>query len=113
MPVLLPVTSQKQSFTTQLGSWKLTFSTYFNVRSQRWMFDMTDTLTGRVMLLGHPFVLGQDFLEPYLFGIGSLIAYDSAQRHAEAGPDDLGVRVVIPYWSPGEIAAAVAAGAAP
>jgi hypothetical protein len=105
MPVLLPVASEKERFTTQLGVWSLTFYLYFNVRSQLWMFDMTDALTGEPLLLGHPVVLGQDFLEPYIMGIGAIFAYDTTGQHAEATPDDLGDRVLLPYLTPDEMAA--------
>jgi Domain of unknown function (DUF6983) len=109
MPVLLPVASEKERFTTQLGSWSLAFYFYFNSRSQLWMFDMVDALTNKPLLLGHPVVLGQSFLEPYIFGIGTMGAYDSTGQHAEATPDDLGKRVLIPYWSPTELLAIMAA----
>jgi hypothetical protein len=105
MPVLLPLTSTKEQFTVQLGVWSLTLLVYFNDRSQLWMFDLTDARANVTLLCGAPFVLGQDLLEPYIFGIGSLVAIDTTQQHDEAGPDDLGDRVIVAYYTPEEIAA--------
>lgn len=102
MPVLVRVTSEKTRFTTQLGHWSLTFYVYFNERSRLWMFDLTDDTTGQALLLGHPFVLGQDFLRPYIFGIGHMFCYDSTGQHREAGVDDLGRRVPVAYFTPTE-----------
>lgn len=104
MPVLLPVRSQKQIFTTQLGSWLLQFYFYFNDRSQLWTFDMYDATTGTALLLGAPVVLGEDLLEPYVFGIGMMFPMDTTGLHREAGPDDLGNRVPIVYFTPTEAA---------
>lgn len=104
MPVLVPLSPTKQTFTTQLGDWRLGFYWYYNERSERWCFDCYDAASGLPLVLGQPFVLGTDFFDPYVFGIGSAIAFDSSGKGAEAGPDDLGVRVVMPYWTPDEAA---------
>lgn len=105
MPVLVPLyTSTKQTFTVQLGSWSLFFYWYYNERSQLWTFDLYDATTGRPLVLGHPFVLGTDFFAPYVWRIGLAIAFDNTGHGVEAGPDDLGVRVEMPYWTPEEVA---------
>jgi hypothetical protein len=108
MPVLLPLTSTKEQFTVQLGVWSLTFLVYFNDRSQLWMFDVSDARANETLLCGAPIVLGQDLLEPYIFGIGSLVAIDTSQQGDEAGPDDLGDRVVVAYYTPDEMTAIAA-----
>lgn len=105
MPVLVPLNSSvKQTFTVQLGDWRLGFYWYYNERSARWIFDLYDATTGLPLVLGQPFVLGTDFFEPYAWGIGSAIAFDTTAKHREAGPDDLGISVVMPYWTPEEVA---------
>src|SRR5262245_32984861 len=105
MPVMVPVTSEKTHFKVQLGLWLLDFTVYFNERSQLWMFDLRDASNDTPLLYGAPFVLGQDLLEPYVFGIGSVICYDTTEQHQDAGADDLGNRVIVPYFTPDEAAA--------
>ena len=100
----LPVnSSDKQTFTTQLGNYRFTFYFYFNERSRIWHFDMTDATTGEVLVLGVPMVLAQDYLEPYAWGLGELFATDLTFSGVEAGPEELGVRVLPSYMSPADV----------
>lgn len=93
----LPFISAPQSVTVQLGSAKYRFKTQFNSRSGVWTLDLYDGASQQLMVASVPMVLGQDLLEPYNFGIGRIVCIDTSKQGAEAGPNDLGVRVKV-YW---------------
>lgn len=110
----LPLTSDPNaSFTTSLGGTSYEFATSFNERAQSWSFDLFTAKDGKLLLAGVPIVIGCDMLAPFGLGIGSLYAVDltaaSAKEEAghrpqsvDAGPEDLGVRVMVLYLAPGE-----------
>ena len=52
-----------------------------------------------------PLVIGQDLLEPYNFGIGRIFCFDTSNQGIDAGPDDLGERVKVYWFSPDEVTA--------
>lgn len=94
----LPFSSvPSRRFTTQLGDAEYTFETRFNDRSGVWTFDLYDGASQQLMVASVPMVLGQDLLEPYNFGIGSILCVDANGTGIDAGPDDLGDRVKV-YW---------------
>lgn len=94
-----------QVFTTQLGEAKYTFEAKFNDRSGVWTLDMYDAATQQPIIASAPLVLGQDLLEPYNFGVGSIFCVDTTGQGLDAGPDDLGERVKVYWFSPDEVIA--------
>lgn len=92
-----------QIFTTQLADRKFVFDVKFNDRSAVWTLDLLDAVTQAVIISSLPLVLGQDLLEPYNLGIGSILCVDSTGQGVDAGPDDLGDRVKVYWLSPDEV----------
>jgi hypothetical protein len=112
--LLVPFNSDPSNvFTTQLGDGvKYTFETRYNEgfsgEGGFWTFDLTRAIDSEKLLSGVPILLGQDLIEPYALGIGSLIPVDEANTDVDAGPDDLGVRVNVYWFSADELAEAAA-----
>lgn len=105
MIIELPLSSDPaQTMVTQLGDVKYQIEVKYNDRSGVWIIDLALATTGEVVVQSLPLVLGQDLLEPYNFDMGSLVV-DTSSRHLEAGPDDLGGRVKVYWFSPDEVAA--------
>lgn len=95
----LPFTSEPAYvFTTQLGDAKFTFDVKFNDRSGVWTADIYDAVSKLLIVSSLALVLGQDLLEPYNFGMGSLFCVDTSGQGLDAGPDELGARVKV-YWA--------------
>lgn len=117
MPLLVPFNSDPSNvFTTALADEvKYTFTTRYNEGSLGdggfWTFDLDREIDGVRLLSGVKVVLGVDLLEPYALGIGALVAIDTGNTDLEAGPDDLGDRVEVWSFAPGETEAAAAAAA--
>lgn len=96
--LILPLTSEPAwSVTTDLGEDKFTIATKYNDRSSSWTFDLIRDVDQVKVLSGVPVLLGQDMLAPYAMGIGGMIASDLGNRETDAGPDDLGDRVIVAY----------------
>jgi hypothetical protein len=103
---LVPVTSaSKGNFTCVLGDTSLDFATRWNELSSVWTMDLTRTDDGQALLRGIPLVLGADLLAPYGLGLGSLILVDTSGAGMEAGPEDLGDRVVMYYLTVADVEA--------
>ncbi len=92
-----------QVFTTQLGETKYIFDARYNDRSGVWTVDLYDDSSKALIAASLPLVIGQDLLEPYNFGIGSLLCVDTTSQGLDAGPDDLGDRVKVYWFSPDEV----------
>lgn len=106
MILLLPFTTDSaQRFTTQLGDAKYTFDAKYNDRSGVWTVDLYDAATQALVVASLPLVIGQDLLEPYNFGIGRIFCFDTSNQGIDAGPDDLGERVKVYWFSPDEVTA--------
>jgi hypothetical protein len=115
--VIVPFTSDTwRSFSTVLNGVEYTFAQRFNELNKVWYFDLGLASTGETLAAGISILIGCDLLEPYALGIGSMIAVDlQAAASAgpagflpdavDAGPDDLGARVVVVYVAPGEVVA--------
>ncbi len=102
----LPFSSDPaQKFTSQLGDAKYTIEAKYNDRSGVWTFDLYDGASQQLMVASVPMVLGQDLLEPYNFGIGSILCVDANGTGIDAGPDDLGDRVKVYWFSADEVIA--------
>jgi hypothetical protein len=110
----LPFTSDPwRTFSTVLSGTEYGFATHYNERAGYWVFDLSVEKSGQVLVAGVPILIGCNLLAPYGLGIGSLFAIDTAASAAveatgrlpqstDAGPDDLGTRVVVIYLAPGE-----------
>jgi len=104
--LVVPFTSDyDQRFITQLGDDKFALDARWNERGQAWSFDLTRDSDGEVLLAGAPLLIGQDLLAPYALGIGGLLATDLDRKDSDAGPEDLGTRVIVAYLTPDELAA--------
>ncbi len=104
--VVVPFTSEKETFTCQLGDFFFRFTTLFNDYTGIWHFDLSDAQTDEVIGYQIPILLGVDMFAAFNLGIGYLIAVDSSDSGIDAGPDDLGTRVSVIYYTPEEVAAA-------
>lgn len=99
---LLPFTSDTpQTLTVQLGSTKYDFALRWNERAAVWCMDITDTASQTLLVAGIPLVLGSDILSPYDLQMGSMVVVDGTGLGEDAGPDDLGVRVNVYWYSDG------------
>ena len=94
-----------QRFTSQLDDKKYDFDVKYNDRSGVWTMDMADNASKLPILSGIPLVLGQELLEPYNLSIGRMLVVDGSNQSKEAGPDDLGDRVKLYWFSPDEVVA--------
>jgi hypothetical protein len=95
--VIIPFTATKAIFSCQLGIYRFRFQTLFNDYEQIWHFDLWDDTANTVIGYGIPLLLGVDLLRVFNLGIGSMFAADLSGADAEAGPDDLGERVIVGY----------------
>lgn len=103
---IVPFTADyDQRFITQLGDDKYVFDARWNERGQTWSFDLTRDSDQVQLIAGAPLQIGQDLLDPYALGIGGLIVSDLGRKDTDAGPEDLGTRVIVAYLTPDEIAA--------
>lgn len=104
MIIELPFSSDPaQTFVTQLGETKYLFDARYNDRSGVWTVDLYNDATKALIVASLPLVLGQDLLEPYNFDMGSLLCVDTTTQGQEAGPEDLGSRVKVYWFSPDEV----------
>ena len=110
----IPFSSDSNAtFTTALNGVEYQFDTLYSDRSGLWTFDLSLAKTGETLVSGVPILIGCDLLAPFGLGIGAMYAVDmtasSAREEAghkpqsvDAGPEDLGVRVLVLYLAPGE-----------
>jgi hypothetical protein len=104
--LVLPFTSDPaRSFTTQLGDEKHTIEARYNDRSESWTFDIVRDADQVTLVTGVPLLLGGDMLAPYSLLIGGLVAADLGGTDTDAGPDDLGDRVIVVWLSNDELIA--------
>ena len=113
----IPFTSDTwHRFSTVLAGVEYTFTTRYNERNGVWYTDLGLASTEETLVAGIPILIGCDLLAPYGLGIGSMLAIDLRAAAAtetagvlpqsvDAGPDDLGTRVVVVYIAPGEVVA--------
>jgi len=103
--LLLPLTSDpSRFFTTDLAGGEYTIETRYNVRSASWTFDVTRDIDGVRLVSGVPLLLGQELLSSYALKIGGMIASDLSNTETDAGPDDLGERLIVVYVTEQELA---------
>lgn len=100
---IVPLTSDgAYRFNIELNGIVYTFEIKYNVRFNTWSFSMLqneiDVITGVGMLIG------VNMLEPFtLDNIGGLYMFDDSGQKLDAGPDDLGTRVIMIYLTPQEV----------
>lgn len=94
-----------QEFTVQLGTSKYQFVASYNEISAAWQLDIYDPVTLALLMGSIMIVIGADLLRGLGLGIGSFYAIDEGSTGLDAGPDDLGVRVNLYWFSPDEAAA--------
>lgn len=99
-----------QTFRCTLDSTQYVIDARWNERGAFWTFDLTENPSQTLLVAGVPLLLGQDVLSPYALGIGGFIMADLANSNTEAGPDDLGDRVVAVFFTSAELALLAAAG---
>jgi len=95
-------------FTTQIGDREMTIDQRWNEEDQAWYFDLYDVdetpvLKGAKITLGT--FIGRASEHP-IFIRGAIMAQDTSRDGAEAGYDDLGVRVRVWYMTDAELAMA-------
>ena len=106
----VPFTSDyDQRFVTQLGDEKYVIDSRWNERGKTRSFDLTRDSDQVKLLASAPMQIGQDILAPYALGIGALLVTDLTRKNTDAGPEDLGTRVIVTWLSPDEMAAIKAA----
>jgi hypothetical protein len=105
--IKLPLTSDPQrTFTTIVGDTRYQVTTKWNDRAQVWTMDIDDSATGDQLVAAMPLVLGADLLRSFAPALGTMIAVDAnadAGLGVDAGPTDLGSRVQVMWFSPGEV----------
>jgi hypothetical protein len=105
MIIRLPLSSDPiQTFTIQLGSVRYIFKVQWLDRANYWIMDVISDTTATILVAGIPIVLGCDMWQPFLLGNGSLMAWDESGSFTDAGPDDLGTRVNVYWFSTDEVA---------
>lgn len=104
MIVELPFSSDPaQSMVTLLGDVKYRLEVKYNDRSGVWALSIYDATTGDEILSSLPLVLGQDLLEPYNFDMGRILVVDHSGQSVDAGPEDLGDRIKVYWFSSDEV----------
>lgn len=107
---IIPLTSDyDQSLVVQLGDARYGIATAWNERNKIWTFDLTLDAEQEVLVAGVPMLIGQDMLAPYALGRGGLVMTDLSAKNTDAGPEDLGSRVIMTWLSTEELAAIAAA----
>lgn len=107
---IIPLTSDyDQSLTVQLGDAKYELAVAWNERNKIWTFDLTLDPDQELLVAGVPMLIGQDMLSPYALGRGGLVMTDLGAKNTDAGPEDLGDRVIMTWFSVEELAAIAAA----
>jgi hypothetical protein len=108
--VKLPLTSDPQrTFTTIVNDVRYTITTRWNERAEVWTMDLVDAASGITVASSMPLVLGSDLLKSFAPALGSLLVVDTNAdpgMGTDAGVDDLGTRVQVLWFSPGEVTGA-------
>jgi hypothetical protein len=114
---IIPFTSDPaQTFSCTLNGISYDFYAWYNDRVGIWYFNITDTASQTSLARGIPILCGCDLLQPYGLAMGEMYAVDLAAAKtpsvvdghadalaiADAGPEDLGDRVRVVFFQPGE-----------
>lgn len=102
---IIPLTSDyDQSLVVQLGAAKYGIAPVWNERAKLWTCDITRDADQVLLVAGVPMLIGQDMLAPYALGIGGLVMTDLSAKNTDAGPEDLGDRVIMTWLSTEDLA---------
>lgn len=103
MPAILPLIPSEFNYTfdTVLSDITYTFDVRWNARQGAWYFDLIDQ-DGAMIIAGSKIMLGtfpgRRSNDPR-FPPGVFIVYDNAKSGEDAAFDDLGVRVIVAYYT--------------
>lgn len=113
MPVVIPNRTDVPKYTLEVALDNVTFRLGFhwNDRAGAWFMSIADVngtplLSGRRVVVGFPLI--SRFRDPRL-PAGDFNAVDTSGQKLEAGPNDLGDRVRLLYFSRSELPAALVA----
>lgn len=107
---IIPLTSDyDQSLIVQLGDARYEIAAAWNERNKIFAFDLIRDADQEVLVTRVPMLIGQDMLAPYALGMGGLVMTDLSAKNTDAGPEDLGTRVIMTWLSNEELAAIAAA----
>lgn len=81
------IDAPSQSFTTTLAGRRCDFLVNYSTWADRWSFDLA--IDAVKVLAGRRIVMGVDMLQPFGFGIGSLIAAPWGDDDAQPGRTEL------------------------
>lgn len=105
--VKLPLTSDaNRTFTTIVNGVRYQITTKWNEVSEVWVMDIVDPTTGEFLVSNMPLVMGADLLKSFAPGLGTMIVVDSNAEPGtgtDARVDDLGTRVQVFWFNPGEV----------
>ena len=105
--VKLPLTSEPNSvFTTVVNGARYEVTVRWNDRAGVWVMDIVDPTTGATLVSAMPIVLGADLLQSFAPELGTMLAIDTSADvglGVDAGVDDLGTRVIVLWFDPGEV----------
>jgi hypothetical protein len=94
----IPVTSDaRQTMVCTLGGVAYELDLKFNEMSLVWTLDLYTNADGVLIGAGIPLVLGANVLQHLGPSYGAIFLIDTSGTSADAGPDDLGSRVLV-YW---------------
>jgi len=95
MPTTIPLTTDpSQTFQVDLEGTVFTFRVIFNTRKQMWTMDIADA-DGVELVSGIPLLLGANMVNQFNLDIGALVMVEDGDTGLDAGPDDLGTRVLL------------------
>lgn len=104
MPQVLPLVPSvgDYTYTTTINGNTYNFRVRWNARDAAWYMDVADVVatpiaSGIKILLGEPLGISFAYVDP--FTTGRFFARDTTGAKREATFDDLGVRVLVEYWS--------------
>lgn len=105
MPSIVPFTGiPQESMSIVLGGRTLRVRARYANLTNTWTLDvMDDSGTSPIpLVMGVPILMGVDIIKPYRLEIGSLYAEANSDRREDAGRGDLGSRINLVHYAPGE-----------
>lgn len=104
MPQVLPLVPSvgDYTFTTTINGNTYNFRVRWNARASLWFIDVADPsnvpiASGIAVVLGEPLGISFAYTDPFM--TGRFFARDTTGANREATFDDLGLRVIVEYWS--------------
>jgi hypothetical protein len=101
MSQVIPLTSYPSQFIeVELNGKRIFLRVYWQTQDKKWYMDLSDE--NGTLAAGVGMVLGADLIEQYNLGLGQLWMADLQNTEVDASANDLGVRVFLLYFAPGE-----------